>query len=36
LDEIELIDVMALIKLKSKEINEKLIEAKDKKIQINE
>jgi hypothetical protein len=35
LDEIELIDVMALIKLKSKEINEKLIEAKDKNIKIN-
>jgi hypothetical protein len=36
LDDTELIDVLATIKLKSKEVNEKLLEAKDKRIQINE
>ena len=36
LDNTELIDALATIKFKSKEINQKLIEAKDKKIQINE
>jgi hypothetical protein len=36
LDDTELIDILATIKLKSKEVNEKLLEAKDKKIQINE
>ena len=32
LDDTELIDVLATIKLKSKEVNEKLLEAKDKRI----
>lgn len=36
LDDIELIDVLATIKLKSREVNEKLLEAKDKKIEIDE
>lgn len=36
LDDTELIDVLATIKTKSKEVNEKLLEAKDKRIEINE
>lgn len=36
LDDVELIDVLATIKLKSKEVGEKLAEAADKKIEINE
>ena len=36
LDDVELIDVLATIKTKSKEVNEKLAEGKEKKIEINE
>jgi dynein heavy chain len=36
LDDVELIDVLATIKLKSKEVNEKLIEAREKTIEIGE
>lgn len=36
LDDTELIDVLATIKTKSKEVNEKLNEAKEKRIEINE
>lgn len=36
LDDVELIDVLATIKLKSKEVNEKLTEASEKKIEISE
>mmetsp|Transcript_610 Transcript_610/g.1165 ORF Transcript_610/g.1165 Transcript_610/m.1165 type:complete len:1301 (-) Transcript_610:61-3963(-) len=36
LDDVELIDVLATIKLKSKEVNEKLVEAAEKKIEINQ
>jgi len=36
LDDTELIDVLATIKTKSREVNEKLTEAKDKRIEINE
>jgi dynein heavy chain len=36
LDDTELIDVLATIKTKSKEVNEKLLEDKDKRIEINE
>lgn len=36
LDDVELIDVLATIKLKSKEVNEKLTEASEKKIEIND
>lgn len=36
LDDVELIEVLATIKLKSKEVNEKLKEAHEKKIEINE
>lgn len=36
LDDTELIDVLNTIKTKSKEVTEKLAEAKDKKIEINE
>jgi dynein heavy chain len=36
LDDIELIEVLATIKTKSKEVNEKLVEAQEKKIEINE
>lgn len=36
LDDVELIDVLATIKLKSKEVNEKLVEASEKKIEIND
>jgi hypothetical protein len=36
LDDVELIDVLATIKNKSKEVNEKLAEGKEKKIEINE
>jgi dynein heavy chain len=35
LDDVELIDVLATIKTKSKEVNEKLKESKEKKIEIN-
>jgi dynein heavy chain len=36
LDDIELIDVLATIKAKSKEVNQKLLDAKEKRIEINE
>jgi len=36
LDDTELIDVLATIKTKSKEVNEKLSESKEKRIEINE
>jgi len=36
LDDIELIDVLGTIKTKSKEVNEKLAEASEKKIEIND
>lgn len=36
LDDVELIDVLASIKLKSREVNEKLIEAREKTIEIGE
>ena len=36
LDDTELIDVLATIKTKSKEVNEKLTESKEKRIEINE
>jgi dynein heavy chain len=36
LDDVELIDVLATIKNKSKEVNEKLAEGKEKRIEINE
>ena len=36
LDDTELIDVLATIKTKSKEVNEKLVESKEKKIEIND
>lgn len=36
LDDVELIDVLATIKTKSKEVTEKLQEASEKKIEINE
>lgn len=36
LDDAELIDVLATIKIKSKEVGEKLVEAKEKGIEINE
>lgn len=36
LDDVEIIDVLATIKLKSKEVNETLTEAAEKKIEINE
>ena len=36
LDDTELIEVLATIKSKSKEVNQKLIDAKDKRVEINE
>ena len=36
LDDTELIDVLGTIKTKSKEVNEKLAEASEKKIEIND
>jgi dynein heavy chain len=36
LDDVEIIDVLSTIKLKSKEVNEKLIESSEKKIEISE
>jgi hypothetical protein len=36
LDDTELIDVLATIKNKSKEVNENLLESKEKRIEINE
>lgn len=36
LDDVEIIDVLSTIKLKSKEVNEKIKEGKEKKIEINE
>lgn len=36
LDDTELIEVLATIKIKSKEVGEKLVEASEKKIEINE
>lgn len=36
LDDTELIDVLQTIKIKSKEVNEKLTEAREKRIEINE
>jgi len=36
LDDVELIDVLATIKTKSKEVNEKLAEGKEKRVEINE
>jgi hypothetical protein len=36
LDDTELIDVLATIKIKSKEISEKLVESREKRIEINE
>lgn len=36
LDDVELIDVLATIKIKSKEVSEKLRESAEKKIEINE
>lgn len=36
LDDVELIDVLATIKAKSKEVNQKLSDAKEKRIEINE
>ena len=36
LDDVELIDVLNTIKVKSKEVTEKLKEASEKKIEINE
>ena len=36
LDDTELIDVLATIKTKSKTVNEKLLEAKEKRIEISE
>jgi dynein heavy chain len=36
LDDVELIDVLATIKSKSKEVNQKLSDMKEKKVEINE
>lgn len=36
LDDTELIEVLATIKSKSKEVNQKLIDAREKRIEINE
>jgi len=36
LDDVELIDVLANIKIKSREVNDKLVEANEKKIDIGE
>ena len=36
LDDVEIIDVLSTIKLKSKEVNEKLVESSEKKIEISE
>jgi dynein heavy chain len=36
LDDTELIDVLNTIKTKSKEVSEKLLESKEKRIEINE
>lgn len=36
LDDVELIDVLQTIKAKSKEVNQKLLDAKEKKVEINE
>ena len=36
LDDVELIDVLANIKLKSREVNDKLVEAREKTLEIGE